>query len=62
MPTYRLKCDKCNRETTVSCAIEERNSQVCGVDGCGKSALKTVPSTGGFKLKGGGWYRDGYTK
>ena len=60
MPTYRVKCDKCNKQKTIVCTIENRNKQKCDESECSQE-MRVIPSTSGFSLKGGGWYKDGYS-
>lgn len=59
MPIYDYKCNECNEtfEVFVRTLKEESKCPHCeGAD------LSKLVSLGGFVLKGGGWYADGYSK
>ena len=53
MPTYRLRCRKCNQECEVFCSIAERNSQTCAV--CG-NRLERVFAAPGISVWKDDWY------
>lgn len=62
MPTYEAKCPKCDHVEEYVAPITdiEANKPICDV--CNVPMFRIFPRTidGGFILKGGGWYRDGY--
>jgi putative FmdB family regulatory protein len=59
MPVYTFRC-KCGNELDMICDNSDKDLRACNKCGCG---MKRVISKGGsFKLKGGGWYKDGYNK
>ena len=66
MPTYTYQCPKCNSQYERVQRITDAPDTVCSVPVgdvvCGGAVRRVlVPSmAGGFHLKGGGWYRDGY--
>jgi predicted nucleic acid-binding Zn ribbon protein len=72
MPTYTYECQKCGSQYERVQRITDAPDTVCSVPvgdpggrgrgECGGSVRRVlVPSlAGGFHLKGGGWYRDGY--
>ena len=66
MPIYEYKCDKCGEQFEVMQRITEDPLEVCPKDKCpkekhGKGDLKKMISQTSFSLKGGGWYKDGYS-
>jgi putative FmdB family regulatory protein len=69
MPTYTYSCSKCKSQYERVQRITDAPETECiipvgdpGGDVCGGEVKRViVPSEGGgFLLKGGGWYRDGY--
>jgi len=64
MPIYEFYCEKCD------CTVEKMQSFDSPVPGCptekGKAdkecGLKRIISKSSFRLKGEGWYKDGYAK
>jgi len=59
MPFYTYKCPNCGEEVTLLKPIAERDyAPACD---CG-FVMKRGLGGGNFVLKGGGWYRDGYSK
>lgn len=58
MPTYEYACQACGHELEISQRITESALKTCPE--CGKDQLERLISGGGFILKGGGWYKDGY--
>lgn len=59
MPLYEYKCEKCEELFEYMEKLADKPKSIC--EDCGGEIKRTM-STGGFVLKGGGWYRDGYTK
>ncbi len=71
MPTYTYQCSKCSSQYERVQRISDPPDTVCpvpvgdpggrGEGQCGGAVRRViVPGGGGFILKGGGWYRDGY--
>lgn len=59
MPTYDYACGSCGHQMEVQQRMSEDPLTECPA--CGENALrKQLHNSGGFVLKGGGWYRDGY--
>jgi len=59
MPIYEYKCSKCEHEFEKMCKVNEDNETVC--PSCGNETVTKVISLNSFRLKGGGWYKDGYS-
>ncbi len=57
MPLYTFECTKCKKITEDLVPIDTKTIR-CE---CGHEATK-IPSLSNFHLKGGGWYKDGYSK
>ena len=67
MPIYEYKCKDCGHqfETLQSITAEplkECPKEECPKDNHEKGQLKKMISQTSFQLKGGGWYKDGYSK
>ena len=60
MPLYEYYCPKCNYQIDVIHKNTEKKKELC--PSCKKIQLKKKPSLTSFQLKGGGWYKDGYSK
>ncbi len=64
MPIYEYRCCKCLKVFEEIRKIKDNNSASYNREyaccSCGYIANRTLPSTFNFKLKGGGWFRDGY--
>ncbi len=60
MPIYQYACsdESCDGEAEALVLRGEGEPETCPK--CGK-ALKRVVGKSSFQLKGGGWYKDGYT-
>ncbi|PIR18232.1 MAG: FmdB family transcriptional regulator [Deltaproteobacteria bacterium CG11_big_fil_rev_8_21_14_0_20_49_13] len=58
MPIYEYNCAKCNKHFEVVQKITDETNANCPT--CG-SSCKRVMSQTSFSLKGGGWYKDGYS-
>ena len=60
MPLYEYGCKYCDHTFEVWHGINARRKRKCPE--CGrKNALSILLGTTFFKLKGGGWYKDGYS-
>jgi len=61
MPIFEQRCRKCGHQFEVLVSHSERNKiQPCRK--CGHGQTVRVIGRSSFYLKGGGWYKDGYTK
>ena len=61
MPIYAYGCKYCEHEFEIWQKINARRKRKCPE--CGrKNALNILISATAFALKGGGWYKDGYSK
>lgn len=58
MPIYEYQCEKCKKHHEVTQKITDAPLTKCPE--C-KGKLKKLISLAGFQLKGGGWYKDGYS-
>ena len=59
MPTYSFRCENCGHEFDAIQRMSDDPLKECPE--CKKEALKKIiNSTGGFQLKGSGWFKDGY--
>ncbi|MFH1874105.1 MAG: zinc ribbon domain-containing protein [Pseudomonadota bacterium] len=58
MPTYEYHCKKCAKTFEFFQKITEKPLDKC--PDCGNK-IKRLISGGAFALKGGGWYKDGYS-
>lgn len=60
MPVYVFRCDRCQREQSVSLPVEERNTAIiwCENPDCPTDRLRTpqqmirIPTVAGFSIKG----------
>jgi len=59
MPLYEYECEKCGERFEYQQPMSEAPKTVC--EKCG-GRIERVISAGGFILKGGGWYKDLYSK
>jgi putative FmdB family regulatory protein len=60
MPIYVHYCQKCQVDWEIQRPISEYDKPYPCPD-C-ENITERLPTKAGFSLKGGGWYRDGYTK
>jgi putative FmdB family regulatory protein len=68
MPTFTYECSKCKRDFEVIQKVSDPELTLCVLtvtDGstvtkCDGSVRRVIAGSGGFILKGGGWYKDGY--
>ncbi len=59
MPIYEYVCGGCGKKHEAMQKISDKPLRKCPV--CGANKLKKALSLSGFQLKGGGWYKDGYS-
>lgn len=59
MPIYEFECEKCGHQFERMQKISDPPPKVCPK--CHGKVRKKISATS-FHLKGGGWYKDGYTK
>ena len=59
MPTYTYKCRECKSEIEVFQKMSDDPLKTC--PGCQKDTLDRIVSDVGFILRGGGWFKDGYS-
>ena len=59
MPIYEYECQKCHRRAEYMQKISESPKSKC--EWCA-GKLERLISSSGFVLKGGGWYKDLYSK
>lgn len=64
MPIYRCKCKSCGFEKELILSRKERDlyKDTTRCPKCNKNEYSFVMGITSFKLKGGGWYKDGYSK
>ena len=67
MPMYTFQCRKCDRKETQIRNIGDYSEPLCPdccynpfVQGKYERMKKVMDGTGGFELKGKGWFKDGY--
>lgn len=58
MPLYEYQCEECGRHFEVRQKFSDAPLESCSE--CGGKVKKQI-SQGGFALKGGGWYDQGYS-
>lgn len=58
MALYDYKCDICGNSEEKNHKIHEQPQYVCSQ--CGSKMTKIITSTN-FHLKGGGWYKSGFS-
>lgn len=58
MPIYTFKCNNCNKvsEELVPMSTTTSTCSTCN------NIMSKIPSVSNFHLKGGGWFKDGYSK
>ena len=59
MPIYRYKCDSCSTEFVKF--MKSSQDILPKFDCCPMPLVKKIMSSTSFALKGGGWYKDGYS-
>ncbi|MDP2599284.1 MAG: zinc ribbon domain-containing protein [Deltaproteobacteria bacterium] len=58
MPIYEYHCGACQKDHEIIQKVNDAPLAICPA--CG-GALQKKLSAGSFSLKGGGWYKDGYS-
>ncbi|MDO8527202.1 MAG: zinc ribbon domain-containing protein [Deltaproteobacteria bacterium] len=58
MPIYEYHCTACKKDHEIIQKMNDAPLKICPA--CGEKVERKM-SLGGFQLKGGGWYKDGYT-
>lgn len=58
MPLYEYSCTKCHKNLEIMQKLVEAPLKKC--PSCGGKLVKNLSATS-FQLKGGGWYKDGYS-
>jgi len=62
MPIYEYRCPKCGHQfEKIVRMTEAEKPQPCPQEECQEAEAKRLISASNFQLKGGGWYRDGYS-
>jgi putative FmdB family regulatory protein len=62
MPIYEYRCPKCGHQFEKIVRFSEAEKpQPCDNKDCDEAETKRLISASNFQLKGGGWYRDGYS-
>ena len=59
MPIYNYACETCDHRFSVTAKMSDPREKMCPK--CGSDRLKKLVSRTGFRLKGGGWYEQGYS-
>lgn len=59
MPVYEYRCNACKEEYELQRKFSDPPVEVCPQ--CGKGPVEKLISRASFALKGGGWYREGYS-
>lgn len=64
MPLYAFKCTDCGSEFEKLMSVKQKcdSETVIFCPECGCPENKALLSRTSFSLKGGGWYKDGYSK
>lgn len=61
MPLFEYKCSACNETSELLQKHEEGTPSECPLCNA-EGSLERQLSLSSFQLKGGGWYKDGYSK
>jgi len=62
MPTYSFECDKCSTVTDFRMSMSETKPQMklpCDICDEETNQVKVITASGGFQLKGKGWFKSG---
>ncbi|MBF0353131.1 MAG: zinc ribbon domain-containing protein [SAR324 cluster bacterium] len=60
MPIYEYSCGDCHHEFEELQKFSDSPTETCPA--CGKPTATRKVSASAFHLKGGGWYKDGYSQ
>ena len=62
MPLYTYNCTQCKFSDEFMLSVEKRDKKFpCEQEGCTGVMERNIDMPS-FQLKGGGWYKDGYSK
>ena len=59
MPLYSYRCDVCHTTTEILAKMSDPPPEICATCGA-EGAMRKVLARTSFKLKGSGWYSQGY--
>ena len=62
MPLYDFECEDCGYIEEILTSSAGNAEIVLTCPDCEKETMKKQVGLSSFQLKGGGWYKDGYTK
>ena len=62
MPLYDFECEDCGYIEEILTSFAGATEIVLTCPNCEKEIMKRKIGLSSFQLKGGGWYKDGYTK
>lgn len=62
MPVYEYECQKCHGEYEATQRITDDPLEKCRDKECGGLVKRLISASTSFRLKGSGWYVDGYSK
>ena len=62
MPLYDFGCEECGYVEEILTSSAGNAEIVLTCPECEKETMKRKVGLSSFQLKGGGWYKDGYTK
>ena len=62
MPLYDFECEDCGYIEEILTSSAGNTEIVLTCPDCEKETMKRKVGLSSFQLKGGGWYKDGYTK
>ena len=62
VPLYDFECENCGHAEEILTKSAGRSEIVVTCPQCEKETMKRQVGLSSFQLKGGGWYKDGYTK
>ena len=62
MPLYDFRCEECDYIEEVLTSSAGSSEIILTCPECEKETMKRQVGLSSFQLKGGGWYKDGYSK
>jgi putative FmdB family regulatory protein len=62
MPLYDFRCEECEHTEEILTKFAGSSEIALTCPECEKETMKRQVGLSSFQLKGGGWYKDGYTK